>query len=378
MADARESTANEHDDVADPYGPRRDRALAAALDAGFAGLIATPGPDLAYLTGYTPTTASERFTALLLTPDIEPTLVVPTLERPDAERVGAAPRYRDWRDETDPYQIVAALLGRAGRYAVSDAAWALHLLALQATIPGAGYTAMTDALPMLRAVKDAAERSRLAAAGAAADAVYERIVETTFAGSRERDVAAALAAMLREHGHEQVDFTIVASGPHSANPHHDPGDRIIETGDTVVLDFGGLCDGYGSDTTRTVHVGEPAAQVREVHELVRTAQQAAFDAVAPGVPGAEVDAVAREVITSAGYGEHFIHRTGHGIGLTTHEPPYLVAGERQALAPGMCFSLEPGVYLPGRFGVRIEDIVLVTDTGAVRLNNTPHHLRIVR
>ncbi|BCJ28789.1 aminopeptidase P family protein [Actinocatenispora sera] len=377
MAEAGENTANEHDDVADPYGPRRDRALAAALDAGFAGLIATPGPDLAYLTGYTPTTASERFTALLLTPDIEPTLVVPTLERPDAERVGAAPRYRGWRDETDPYQIVAALLGRAGRYAVSDAAWALHLLALQATIPGAGYTAMTDALPMLRAVKDAAERSRLAAAGAAADAVYERIVETAFAGSRERDVAAALDALLREHGHEQVDFTIVASGPHSANPHHHSGDRIIEAGDTVVLDFGGLRDGYGSDTTRTVHVGEPAAQVREVHELVRTAQQAAFEAVAPGVSCQDVDAVARDIITAAGHGEHFIHRTGHGIGLTTHEPPYIVAGEKQALTPGMCFSLEPGVYLPGRFGVRIEDIVAVTDTGAVRLNNTAHRLQLV-
>jgi Xaa-Pro aminopeptidase len=230
---------------------------------------------------------------------------------------------------------------------------------------------------MLRAVKDVSELARLEAAGAAADAVYDEIVRVRFAGRRETDVAADLAGLLRYHGHEQVDFTVVGSGPNGANPHHEAGDRLIEPGDTVVLDFGGLMFGYGSDTTRTVSVGEARPEVREVHEIVRRAQQAAVDAVRPGVACQDIDRVARKVITEAGYGDHFIHRTGHGIGVTTHEPPYIVEGEGQLLVPGMCFSIEPGIYLAGRFGVRIEDIVTVTGTGVQRLNNTSRALRIV-
>ena len=168
---------------------------------------------------------------------------------------------------------------------------------------------------------------------------------------------------------------MVGSGPNGANPHHEAGDRTIEVGDAVVLDFGGLMDGYGSDTSRTVCVGEPSAEVREVHEVVRLAQQAGVEAVRPGVACQEIDRAARAVITDAGYGEQFIHRTGHGIGITTHEPPYMVEGEEQPLVPGMCFSVEPGIYLAGRFGVRIEDIVTVTETGGRRLNNTGRDLR---
>jgi D-alanyl-D-alanine dipeptidase len=191
-------------------------------------------------------------------------------------------------------------------------------------------------------------------------------------------VAADLDRLLREHGHSQVDFTIVGSGPNGANPHHEAGDRVIQQGDMVVLDFGGLMDGYGSDTTRTVHVGEPTDEEHEVFEVVKRAQQAAFDAVAVGVPLQEVDRTARAVIRDAGYGEFFVHRVGHGIGTTTHEPPYLVEGETQPIVAGMCFSIEPGIYLPGRFGVRIEDIVVADDDGAHRLNNTSRELHIVR
>jgi Xaa-Pro aminopeptidase len=244
-------------------------------------------------------------------------------------------------------------------------------------LPGTSYRALSDCLPMLRAVKDAHELERLAAAGAAADSAYQEILTVPFAGRRESEVAADLAALLRRFGHEQVDFTVVGSGPNGANPHHEAGQRVIELGDAVVLDFGGLMYGYGSDTTRTVTVGEPAEHVRAVHDVVRRAQQAAFDAVRPGVPCEEIDRVARRVITDAGYGAWFIHRTGHGIGVTTHEPPYLVLGEKQPLVPGMCFSIEPGIYLPGRFGVRIEDIVTVTPTGGRRLNNTSHDLGVV-
>ncbi|MFL6130946.1 MAG: M24 family metallopeptidase [Mycobacteriales bacterium] len=222
------------------------------------------------------------------------------------------------------------------------------------------------------------ELERLAAAGAAADAAYGEILDVTFAGRRETEVAADLAALLRRFGHEEVDFTVVGSGPNGANPHHEASDRVIEPGDAVVLDFGGLRHGYGSDTTRTVTVGAPSTEVQHVHDVVRQAQQAAFEAVRPGVACQQIDRVARQLITGAGYGEQFIHRTGHGIGVTTHEPPYLVEGEQRPLVPGMCFSIEPGIYLGGRFGIRIEDIVTVTEDGGRRLNNTGHELRVVR
>jgi Xaa-Pro aminopeptidase len=365
--------------TADDFAQRMRRAALAAQNAGLDGILVTPGPDLLYLTGYAPVAITERITMLVVPVDAEPVMIVPRLERPGAEEAPGAPTVRitDWSDGSDPYETSAKLLASTGRYAVSDSAWSMHLLGLQGRLPESSYVSMTTALPMLRAIKDDDEIARLAAAGAAADLAYEEIVTVQFAGRSETDVAADLAGLLRQFGHSQVDFTVVGSGPNGANPHHEIGPRIIEDGDMVVLDFGGLKHGYGSDTTRTVHVGEPTAEEREVHDIVRRAQQAGFDAVRPGVECQEIDRVPRAVITEAGYGEYFIHRTGHGIGLTTHEPPYMVEGERQILQPGMCFAIEPGIYLPGRFGVRIEDIVTVTSDGGRRLNRTSHEMRIV-
>jgi D-alanyl-D-alanine dipeptidase len=365
--------------TADDYRARMDRAARAAADAGLAGLLVAPGPDLVWLTGYAPPAATERLTLLVLTAGREPVLVVPALEAPDAAKAVGAPALalRDWTDGKDPYAATAALLAGTGRLAVSDNTWALHLLALRRTLPDTSFAALTEALPMLRAVKDAAELELMAAAGAAADAAFEEIRAVSFAGRRERDVAGDLDALLRRFGHSQVDFTIVASGPNAANPHHEAGDRVIGGGDMIVLDFGGLKDGYGSDTSRTVHVGEPTDEERRVHDLVRAAQEAGFRAVRPGAACQDVDRAARAVIDDAGYGEYFIHRTGHGIGVTTHEPPYMIEGEEQPLVPGMCFSVEPGVYLPGRFGVRIEDIVTVTEDGGRRLNDTTREMVVV-
>ncbi|MEW2320334.1 aminopeptidase P family protein [Streptomyces griseoincarnatus] len=365
--------------TADDYKDRMDRAARQAADAGLAGLLVAPGPDLVWLTGYAPPAVTERLTLLVLAAGREPVLVVPTLEAPDAEKATGAPALalRDWTDGKDPYALTAALLDDRGRFGVSDNAWALHLLGLQQALPGTSFVSLTDALPMLRAVKDAAELERLAAAGAAADAAFEEIRNVRFSGRPESEVAADLAALLRRFGHSQVDFTIVASGPNGANPHHEAGDRRIGRGDMVVLDFGGLKDGYGSDTSRTVHVGEPTEEERRVHDLVREAQEAGFRAVRPGAACQDVDRAARAVIADAGYGEYFVHRTGHGIGVTTHEPPYMVEGEERPLVPGMCFSVEPGVYLPGRFGVRIEDIVTVTEDGGRRLNDTERGMVIV-
>jgi Xaa-Pro aminopeptidase len=364
----------------DDFAARLSRAARRAGAGCLTCVFFPPCPDLIYLAGYSPIAITERITMLVVPADGQPAMIVPILERPDAEAAPSAGAIalHDWTDGDDPYAATAELLDPQGRYAISDAAWAMHVLGLQRVFPATAYVSMTDALPMLRAVKGPDELERLTAAGAAADASLEDIVGVRFAGRTEAEIAADLAGFLRAHGHSQVDFTVVGSGPNGANPHHEMSERTIEDGDMVVLDFGGLKDGYGSDTTRMVHVGgEPTDEEREVFEIVRRAQQAGYEAVRPGVGCEEVDRAARKVIADAGYGEYFIHRTGHGIGLTTHEPPYMIEGEERLMEPGMCFSIEPGIYLPGRFGVRIEDIVTVTDDGGRRLNNTPHELRIV-
>ncbi len=365
--------------TAEDYAARLARGSKHAKDSGLDGLLIAPGPDLAYFIDYLPVAVTERITLLVIPADGQATMVVPILEHDSAATASGVSGVRlvDWSDGTDEYVPTAALLAPTGTYAISDSAWAMHLLGLQNKLPGVRFEAMTNALPMLRAVKGEDEIERLASAGAAADATFERIVQVRFAGRSENEVAADLASLLREHGHTQVDFTVVGSGPNGANPHHEAGDRVIEDGDMVVLDFGGLKDGYGSDTTRTVHVGEPTAEEREVYEIVKEAQQAAFEAVAIGVACQEIDRAARRVIADAGYGDHFIHRVGHGIGVTTHEPPYMVEGEEHPIEAGMCFSIEPGIYLPGRFGVRIEDIVVATASGGRRLNNTSRELHIV-
>jgi D-alanyl-D-alanine dipeptidase len=358
---------------------RIERAADAAAAAGLSGLLLAPGPDLVYLTGYRPTAVTERLTLLVVAPGREPTLVVPTLERPDAERASGASQLRivDWRDGADPYALAAELLEPGGRYGISDDAWALHVLALQRALPDVALASLADALPTLRAVKDDDELERLGRAAAAADAAFADILRVRFAGRTERELASDLADALRAHGHAKVEFTVVGSGPNGANPHHDVSDRTIEQGDLVVLDFGGVLDGYFSDITRTVAVGEPSAEAREVYDVVRAAQQAGFEAVGPGVACQEVDRAARRVIDDAGYGEWFIHRTGHGIGVAVHEPPNMIEGEALALEPGMTFSVEPGVYLPGRFGVRVEDIVTVTADGGRRLNSATRELQVV-
>ncbi len=287
--------------MTDRFDERLARAAASAGQAGLSGLLVAPGPDLAYLAGYTPPPL-ERLTLLRVAPGADPVLVVPTLERPAAEAspIGGRIEIRGWTDGEDPYVAAAALLAGGGRYALSDQTWASHLLGLQAAAPGATFVASNAALPLLRAVKDDDELSRLAAAGAAADAVFADVLGRAFAGRRERDVAADLAELLRAHGHQTADFTIVASGPNGASPHHDAGDRVIGPGDPVVLDFGGFVDGYGSDTTRTVVVGDPPQGFHEVYAAVHRAQQAAFEAVGPGVPCQEIDRVARRIIERGG------------------------------------------------------------------------------
>ncbi|MGH2636358.1 MAG: M24 family metallopeptidase [Actinomycetota bacterium] len=359
------------------YEERRRRAAVVVEEADLVGLLVSPGPDFAYLTGHEPPPL-ERLTLLLLRSGRDPVLVLPALEQPAAESAPGAGgvELMPWRDGEDPYELTARVL-RSGRYAISDQTWASHLIALEHATADCLFVAAGRALPPLRAVKDDDEISRLRGAARGADAAFGEVVELSFAGRRELDVAADLDRLLRLHGHERVEFTIVGSGPNAASPHHGASERRIQPGDAVVLDFGGRAGGYCSDITRTVFVGEPDDERRTVYEVVRTAQQAAFDSVRPGVAAQDVDRAARAVVIDAGFGELFVHRTGHGIGLEVHEPPYIVEGDETTLRPGMTFSDEPGIYVPGRFGVRIEDQVLVTPGGADRLNEAPRDLLVV-
>jgi Xaa-Pro aminopeptidase len=356
-------------------GDRIRRALDETERAGLAALLVAPSADLVYLSGYEPPPL-ERLTCLVLRPGVDPVLLVPELERPRAAASPAGERAAivGWRDGENPYEALARLVPGGGEVGVADSMWAVHLLGVQRVLSGATWRAASDVVAALRMRKDPQELELLARAARGADEAFRRVTERRFDGLREEEVAEALDGLLKECGHETVEFTIVGSGPNGASPHHEPGSRPIRAGEGVVLDFGGRVGGYHSDITRTVCVDRPPEGFDEVYDVVRKAQEAAVGAIVPGVPAEEVDAAAREVIRAAGYGDRFVHRTGHGIGLDLHEPPYIVAGNALPLEPGMCFSVEPGIYLEGRFGVRIEDIVTVTPDGAERLNRAPRDL----
>ena len=361
------------------YAARRARAAARCRDAGVAALLLTPGPDLTYLSGYR-IFSSERLTCLVLTPDGGATLVVPDLETPRAAAAAPDLGRATWPETADPYALVASLVTEAGSLGLSDQMWAAFALRLRAALPDRELRLASEITRDLRVKKDGAELAALRAVSAAADRAYVRALDLEFAGRTERAVGADLAALLRDEGHEEVSFVIVGSGEHGASPHHQTGERTIRTGDPVVLDFGGTRGGYGSDITRTVHVGQrPDPEVVRVHDVVWRAQEAGYAAAREGAEAQSVDAAARAIIADAGFGEHFIHRLGHGIGLEGHEPPYLVSGNAERLEPGMAFSIEPGIYLPGRFGVRIEDIAVLADDGSVEaLNRVDRGLATVR
>jgi Xaa-Pro aminopeptidase len=356
--------------------PRRLDAAADRLgELDLDALVVPASPDLAYLAGYAPMPLP-RPTVLIVALGRTPTLIVPTLERPLAAACPAAPVLDivDWRDGTDPYAVISEQLQASRRVAAGDRTWAVHLLALQALEPARRWTSSAPVLGPLRSRKDAHEIAALRRAAHGADAALASLLERGLTGRTERAVAADLAALLVANGHDTAEFTIVGSGPNSASPHHEPTGRTIEPGDAVVLDFGGAVDGYHSDITRTVSIGVPRPKITAVHAIVAAAQDAARRAIHPGVAIEEIDRAARAVVADAGYGERFVHRTGHGIGLELHEPPYAVAGDRTVLEAGMTFSVEPGIYLEGRFGVRIEDIVSVTDDGVDVLNEAPRAL----
>jgi len=365
---------------AEVYRRRVAAATAATAKAGLAGLVITPGYDLCYLLGSRAQTF-ERLTALVLPVAGDPTVVLPRIELASLKESAATDlglTVRDWVDGDDPYQLVAAAIGVApAATAVTDSMPALHLLPL-ADVLGVLPVLATDVLRQLRMVKDASEVDALRKAGAAIDRVHARVPEFLVPGRTEADVAADIAEAIVAEGHSDVAFVIVGSGPHGADPHHGYSDREIRVGDIVVVDIGGSYEpGYNSDSTRTYSIGEPSPEVAQQYSVLQRAQRAAVEAVRPGVTAEQVDAAARGVLAEAGLAEYFVHRTGHGIGLSVHEEPYIVAGNELPLQVGMAFSVEPGIYFPGKWGARIEDIVVVGEDGAQSVNNRPHELFVV-
>lgn len=376
------------------FAERLTRARDLAAGRGLDALLVGVGPDLHYLTGYD-AMPLERLTMLVVPAAGPLTLVVPRLEATPARgcpavRAGAA-AVATWEETDDPVALVAELiaegLGRPlsglARLGISDRLWAVHVLRIQAGIPSARLESASIVLRELRMIKDANEIELLRLAAHAADRVVGQIAAGKLVGRTEAEVAREVRARLLAEGHDDAAFSIVAAGPNSASPHHEASERVIQAGEPIVLDIGGVLGGYGSDITRTLWVtgGDPAKRPDQsflrLFAVLRGAQAEATHAVRPDVPCERIDDVAREIITAEGYGPNFIHRTGHGIGLEGHEEPYLVAGNDEPLRPGMAFSVEPGIYVEGRHGARLEDIVVCGEDGPIVLNQAPLDLYIV-
>jgi Xaa-Pro aminopeptidase len=376
------------------YAQRLTAAQALAHEAGLAAILVGVGADMRYLAGYA-AMPLERLTMLVVPAVGDPGLVVPRLEAAPARlappaAAGVLPVVT-WEEGDDAHELAASLVlgatGRAGRpdlrVAVSDDLPARHLLPLQERLAGARVTVASAILRELRMVKDADEIALLTLAAHAADRVVGQIAAGPLVGRTESDVAREVRERLLAEGHDEAHFAIVGSGPNSASPHHEASDRMIQAGEPIVLDIGGVLGGYGSDTTRTLWVtgGDPAKgpdeHFRHLFSVLLGAQAAATRAVRPGLACEAVDAAARRPIEAEGYGEAFFHRTGHGIGLEGHEEPYIIGGNREPLRQGMAFSVEPGIYLPGIYGARIEDIVVCGPDGPIALNESSRQLYVV-
>ena len=369
-------------DVSDEVLLERWRDVSARLSAaGAAAIVLGGGMDLEFLTGYQ-AMPLERITAFVTRidgSDSAPSLVVPQLEAARVQRRPSVFSVVGWGDTDNPVDVITGILPAHGDVVVSDDLWALHTVGIQRSSPGLRIVPLAEAVGGLRSIKIPSERRSIAAAGALADQVASQIQqgEVPLVGRSEAEIAVDIGQRIRAVGHETVEFVIVASGPNSASPHHHPGERTVEPDEMVLFDFGGRAGGYCSDTTRCVYTGRVPDDVRAAYSVLAEAQEAAVRAAQPGRALADVDLAAREVIRDAGYGDCFIHRTGHGIGMEVHEPPYVTEFNREPVQVGHAFSIEPGIYIEGKWGMRLEDIVVIEADGPHRCNNSDRSLREV-
>lgn len=359
------------------YAARIARLQAEMVRAGVDLLAVSPGATMRYLLGFSPL-ADERPCALLLSrSDLR--LVVPALNAQQmVTHTGLD--VLAWTDDQGPQEALrqaASALLIGGVTAFDDTMRADTLLPLREALKPSRMTLASEVVGLLRSRKSAAEIEALQKAAAMADGAMTAGLAACRPGVTEAQVAHAVEESFRAQGAEIVDFVIVASGPNSAFPHHQTGQRVLQEGDAVILDIGATLEGYKSDITRVAHLGPPSEEFNRVYQAVLEANRRATATVRPGMLAKDVDRAARGYLEQAGYGEYFVHRTGHGLGLEVHEPPYITAESETILEPGMVFSIEPGVYIPDRFGVRIEDIVVVTEDGVRALTGAPHDLVVV-
>jgi Xaa-Pro aminopeptidase len=361
------------------FAERLERARQAMRAQGVDVALLSLGLDMPYLTGYN-AMPLERLTMLVLPANGDAVMVIPRLEAPRVQPMPNVFSLLPWNETDDPVAITAELVRSAAPssrvIAVGDQMWARFLVDLMPLLPNTQYRRSVDVIGSLRMRKDSAEIEALRAAGSAVDKIAGELQAGHIAlvGRTEAQVSADLSARIIAQGHDVVNFAIVAAGENAASPHHHPGSRVIQPNEIVLCDFGGTMNGYCSDITRCVYTGEPSSEVAEAYAVLFEAEAAAVRAATVGTPCEEVDAVARRVITAAGFGEYFIHRTGHGIGLDAHEDPYIVSGNSLALEAGHAFSIEPGIYMPGKWGMRLEDIVVATVDGPDSMNHADHHL----
>ena len=365
------------------FSQRLDRVRTLMAEQQVDVLLLSVGADLPYFCGYE-AMPLERLTMLVVPREGDTRLIVPRLEAPRVvERPGVF-EVVAWDETDDPIDLACGLIGPVSTAAIGDHTWAGFLVDLMKVLPAVEFRRASELTSPIRQIKDTAEVESLRAAAAAADrvAVDLRSGGIELVGRTEAEVSAELGRRLLAEGHQRVNFAIVAAGENAASPHHEAGERVIQPGEVVLCDFGGtMADadgvGYCSDITRCVHLGEPPADLVEAYDVLFEAQAAQVAAAQVGRPCQEVDRVGRSMIADAGFGDYFIHRTGHGIGTEAHEDPYIVEGNTLELRPGHAFSIEPGIYMPGRWGLRLEDIVVAASDGPDNLTTTDHRLAVI-
>ena len=378
------NTVDSMSETSTMFAQRLVRARAKMTTDGVDVLLLSVGADLPYFCGYE-AMPLERITMLVVPRDGDATLVVPGLEAPRVAPRREVFAVRPWSETEDPIALIATLMGPASTAAVGDQMWSGFLVDLMSAQPNTEFCRASSITSAIRSVKDAAEIQRLRAASRAVDAIARRLQsgEIPLIGKTEAEVSAELGRQIIAEGHDRVNFAIVATGENAASPHHEAGSRVISSGEALLCDFGGTMIGddgvgYCSDVTRCVWVGpRPDREYLEAYAVLHEAQAAAVAAATVGTAAQDVDRTARERIAAAGFGGYFIHRTGHGIGVEAHEDPYIVEGNGAPLAAGNAFSIEPGIYMPQRWGMRLEDIVVATESGPESLNLVDHHLAVV-
>ncbi len=364
------------------FASRIEQARAQMANVGVDVLLLSVGADLPYLTGYE-AMPLERLTMLVVPSDGPAELIIPGLEAPRVDAHDDVFTLVPWGETDDPIQLAIDRIGSRTSVAIGEKTWATFLVQLVARLDGVTFRDAGDVMTPLRSVKDAAEIANLRSAAEAVDRIAARLQsgQIDLVGRTEAQVSAELGRQIVAEGHHRVNFAIVAAGENASSPHHEPGERVIQPNEVVLCDFGGTMINDGnvgcSDITRCVYTGEPPAEFAELYDVLFAAQEASVAAATVGTPAQEVDRVGRAVIDDAGYGEYFIHRTGHGIGVEAHEHPYIVEGNADPLAVGHAFSVEPGIYVPGKWGARLEDIVVAAADGPDPLNRVDHHLAVI-